>query len=159
MINWVVSDDTVDAETVVQRCSVKKVFLEILQNSLENTCARSTGNQAMKLSLLIECNIRNIYFEKTYAKCSGETSPTLFSKRSKLGIYLDQQCLMSYRVCFWSSHQSCSARKGVLINFTKFTGKQLCQNLFFNKVAGLRPATLLKKRLWHSCFPVNFVDF
>ena len=32
---------------------------------------------------------------------------------------------------------------------------------FFNKVAGLgvRPATLLKKRLWHRCFPVIFVKF
>ena len=28
------------AEAVAQRCSVKKVFLEISQNSLENTCAR-----------------------------------------------------------------------------------------------------------------------
>ena len=37
-----------------------------------------------------------------------------------------------------SSHRRCSVRKGVLRNFTKFTGKQLCQNLFFNKVAGLR---------------------
>ena len=27
---------------------------------------------------------------------------------------------------------------------------------FFYKVAGLRPATYLKKKLWHSCFPVNF---
>ena len=27
-------------EVVVQRCSVKKVFLEISQNSQENTCAR-----------------------------------------------------------------------------------------------------------------------
>ena len=27
-------------EAVVQRCSAKKVFLEILQNSQENTCAR-----------------------------------------------------------------------------------------------------------------------
>ena len=35
----------------------------------------------------------------------------------------------------------------------------MCQSLFFNKVAGLRPATLLKKRLWHRCFPVNFVKF
>ena len=26
-----------------------------------------------------------------------------------------------------------------------------------NKIAGLRPAALLKKRLWHRCFPVNFV--
>ena len=46
-----------------------------------------------------------------------------------------------------------------LRNFTKFTGKQLCQSLFFNKVAGLRPATLLKKRFWHRFFPVNFVKF
>ena len=23
----------------------------------------------------------------------------------------------------------------------------------------LRPATLLKKRLWHRCFPVNYVKF
>ena len=45
---------------------------------------------------------------------------------------------------------------GVLKNFAKFTGKHLCQILFLNKVAGLRPATLLKKRLWYRCFPVNF---
>ena len=38
-------------------------------------------------------------------------------------------------------------KKGVLRNFTKFTGKNLCLSLFFNKVADLRPATLLKKRL------------
>ena len=38
-----------------------------------------------------------------------------------------------------------SMKKGVLGNFTKFTGKNLCQSLFFNKVAVLCPATLLKK--------------
>ena len=58
-----------------------------------------------------------------------------------------------------SSHQRCSLLKGVLWNFSKFTGKHLRQSLFFNKVAGLRPATLLKKRLWHRCFPVSFVKF
>ena len=31
----------------------------------------------------------------------------------------------------------CSMKTGVLRNFTKFTGKHLCQSLFFNKVAGL----------------------
>ena len=44
-------------------------------------------------------------------------------------------------------------------NVIKFTGKHLCQGLFFNKVAGLRSKTLLKKRLWHKCFPVDFVKF
>ena len=28
-----------------------------------------------------------------------------------------------------------------------------------NKAAGLRSATLFKKRLWHRCFPVNFAEF
>ena len=36
-----------------------------------------------------------------------------------------------------SSHQRYSMKKGVLKNFTKFTGKHLCQGLFLNKVAGL----------------------
>ena len=46
-----------------------------------------------------------------------------------------------------------------LKNFSKFIEKRLCQSLFFNKVLGLRSATLLKRRLWHRCFPVNFVKF
>ena len=61
-------------EAVVQRCSVKNVFLEISQNSQENTCAR--------VSFLIKL-----------------------------------------------------------------------------QASGLRPATLLKKRLWHRRFPVKFAKF
>ena len=37
--------------------------------------------------------------------------------------------------------------KDVLKDVAKFTGKRPCQSLFFNKVADLRPAILLKKRL------------
>ena len=50
-------------------------------------------------------------------------------------------------------------KKGVLKYFAKFTRKHLCQILFLNKVAGLRPATLLKNRFWHRCFSVNFAKF
>ena len=35
-----------------------------------------------------------------------------------------------------SSRLEVFSRKGGLRNFAKFTGKHLCQNLFFNKVAG-----------------------
>ena len=49
-------------------------------------------------------------------------------------------------------------KKGVLRNFIKFTGKHLCQSLCLNKVAGIRPATFLKKRLWDTYFPVNFCE-
>ena len=34
------SNDSNNTEAVVRRCSVKKVYLEISQNSQENTCAR-----------------------------------------------------------------------------------------------------------------------
>ena len=65
----------------------------------------------------------------------------------------------------WTSFNARSNRpkvfckKEVLENYPKFTGKHLCQSLFFNKVAGLRPATLLKKKLWYRCFLMNFGKF
>ena len=80
-----------------------------------------------------------------------------FGRYHLTGYKLKDYFLSSYDL--QSSHQRCSMKKGVLRNFTKFTGKHLCQSLFFNKVAGLRPATLLTKRLWHRCFPVNLVKF
>ena len=58
-----------------------------------------------------------------------------------------------------SSSPDVFCKKGVLRNIAKFTGKHLCQSLYFNKAAGLRSTTLLKKKLWHSCFPVNFAKF
>ena len=59
---------------------------------------------------------------------------------------------------FRSSYRRCSIKKRVLKNIGKFTGKQLCWSLF-NKVAGWRSTTLLKKRLRHWCFPVSFAKF
>ena len=58
-----------------------------------------------------------------------------------------------------SSRPEVFCTKGVLKNFAKFTGKRLCQSLFFNEATDLRPATLLKKRLWHKRFPVDFAKF
>ena len=48
-----------------------------------------------------------------------------------------------------SSRPEVFCKKVVLRNFAKFTEKHLCQSLFF----------LLKKRLWHRCFPLNFAKF
>ena len=60
---------------------------------------------------------------------------------------------------FRSSRPEVFCKKGVLRKFTEFAGKHLCQSLFFNKFAGLKPATLLKMRLWRRCFPMNFLKF
>ena len=67
--------------------------------------------------------------------------------------HLFAQCRSSRREVFY--------KKGVLRNLGKFTGKHLWQSLFSItlQALGLRPATLLKKRLWRRCFPVNFAKF
>ena len=52
-------------------------------------------------------------------------------------------------IIFYNLH--CRNSQQVLSEISKkFTGKLLCQSQ--------RPATLLKMRLWHRCFPVNFFE-
>ena len=52
-------------------------------------------------------------------------------------------CLSSSETSFSYSERSSRPEvfctKDILKNFTKFTGKHLCQSLFFNKVADIRP--------------------
>ena len=52
--------------------------------------SRSKGNRAMKFGQLIESNMGNIFVEKSYTKCAGETIPRPSSKKSKLSISQDQ---------------------------------------------------------------------
>ena len=77
-------------------------------------------------------------------------------KSVKILSSLSYNCIVNI---FRSSRPEVFIKKGVLINFAGFAGKHFCWSLFFNKVAGLRPATLLKKRLWQRCFLMNFVKF
>ena len=44
----------------------------------------------MKFGELIEYNMRNIFLEKSYTKCGGETNPRSFSGNLKLRISLAQ---------------------------------------------------------------------
>ena len=43
----------------------------------------------MKFDQLIEYNMRNIFLEKSYTKCGGETSPGPFSEKLKVNISLN----------------------------------------------------------------------
>ena len=49
-------------------------------------------------------------------------------------------------------------KRDVLRNFAKFTGKHLCQNVLFKNVAGLRPATLLKKETLTHVFSCELLQ-
>ena len=130
--------------TVAQRCSVKKVFLEISQSSQENTCARVSF--LIKLKAWGEfCEIsKNSFFYRTPPLAASEICKYSYRIVAKLfildvcrgpGYFSDKEWIAS--TCkVRSSHRRCSVKKAVLRNFTKFTGK-----------------------LWHRCFPANFVKF
>ena len=66
------------SELVVQMCSVKKAFLEISQNSQENTCTR--------ISFLIKLQAwdQSLFFNKVI----GLRPATLFKKASGTGVFL-----------------------------------------------------------------------
>ena len=57
-----------------------------------------------------------------------------------------------------TSERKISSYKPAFRNFAKFTGKHLCQSLSF-LIKLQAAATLLKKRLLHRCFSVNFAKF
>ena len=114
------------------------MFLKISQYSQESTCVGVFLIKLKAYLYYIGKKIKNFFFPYTYRIKYSKQLTTNFNKSSRPEVF---------------------CRKGVLSNFAKFTGKYLCQGLLFNKVAGLRPATLLKKRLWHKCFPVNFTKF
>ena len=50
--------------------------------------SKSKSNEVMKFGQLIEHNMRNIFLEKSYTKCGGDTIPRPFSKISNLSKYL-----------------------------------------------------------------------
>ena len=60
------------------------IVIHILPN-----ISTSKGNQTVKFGNLIECNMRNIFLEKSYTKYGGETSPRPFSEKLKLSISQD----------------------------------------------------------------------
>ena len=56
----------------------------------------------MKLGLLIEYNMRNLFLVKSYTTCGRETIPRRFSKNSKLSITLDQYSKVVYILFFFA---------------------------------------------------------
>ena len=98
------------------------------------------------------------YMMESFAKIVNSRTRYLFLQKFMSQMF-DRVLNTHLCLTFRSSRPEVFRKNGVLKNFTKATGKRLCQSLFFNIVAALRPATLLKKRLRQRCFPVNFAKF
>ena len=87
--------------------------------------------------------------------CSSTRQQLLILKLVKYGHFCPK----------WHFQETEAATRGVLckkvfLRISQISQENTCARVsFFKKVAGLRPVTLLKKRLWHRFFPENFGKF
>ena len=86
--------------------------------------------------------------------------PTLVSQHFEVGLFFTKTYLLVLLLLPIAQAviRSCCEEK-VFLESSQNSLENTAVRVFFNKVAGLRPATLLKKRLWHRCFPMNYVKF
>ena len=163
-------------EAATRGVLLKKVFLKILQNSQENNCARAsflinlqagwglvfswhrcfpvnftkflgtTFLQSIFGRLLLA---RNIFYWKTWEVKSRKTS--IIMKSGQFVSHCKRQGWKNL-ACVCVVHQHPFERYE--ISCTRSIRPEV-----FCKKGFCRPATLLNKRLWHRCFPVNFAKF
>ena len=62
--------ELLDSEAVVERCFVKKLFIKILQNSQENTCARVSSCRLQAASVNFRDNNTFFLWEQFYKDTS-----------------------------------------------------------------------------------------
>ena len=86
----------------------------------------------LKVTQTPQCNFVQALFSETVDAWKVVRKSSYFKSLLSLMSYLLKLHYPTNR----SSHRRCSVRKDVLWNFAKFTGKHLCQSLFFNKVPG-----------------------
>ena len=85
------------------------------------------------------------WWHRGQGRCSHSMSQKIVQRYmnvTTLGSYLYST---SYRGVLW---------KKVFFEISQNSQENTCARVSF-----LRPATLFKKKLWHSCFPVNFAKF
>ena len=72
-----ISGHVQNTEAVVQRCSVKKVFLEVSQNSQENICTRVSFLIKLQASDLRTPFSKNTFFYKTPLVAASKNNITM----------------------------------------------------------------------------------
>ena len=96
-----VKNDLIRKIRLISEFMTSKPGYQTIETQILNNISRSKAKQAMKFGQLIEYNMRNIFREKSYAKCVRETISRSFSSLiSKLSMSLDQQSKVLYKFVF-----------------------------------------------------------
>ena len=113
-----------NAKILVLAVCVETIIYLLLYNLRDPTFKRRKIPAAMKILSLMESKF-NLFFE-------------FFLRKYTFPWYLDKLIFLtfSFKSLIEAVSRRCYVKKRVLTNFEKFSGKHLCQSLFFNKVAG-----------------------
>ena len=144
-------------------------MLTLLEPILQNGQTHSNNSSAICLSvfdhfvglalkgliIFAKCPILDVWESAKYASGLNQSN---CKQRSELHTGL-QWHFSRWRQKLRSSRPEMFCKK-VFLKISQNSQEIICARVsFFNKVADLRPAFLLKKRLWHRCFRMNFVKF
>ena len=137
-------------------CSTDKLQKQSFTDVLRNRCSKNFRKFHRKAPVfeslfnkaadLRACN----FTKKRLRYCVIFKNILFYSRNPPMAA---SEILITYR----SSHQRCFVKKGVLRNFAKFTGKHLCQSLFFNKAAG-GVCNFIKKEALAQEFSCEFCE-
>ena len=105
---------------------------------------------------LIKSNAYFYKINKVLAKDKLKAFYNLETKQEKRMKYSILICIL-ISILNRSSHRRYSAKR-VLLEISQNLQENTCARVSF-LIRDLRPATLLKKSLWHRCISVNFVKF
>ena len=113
--------------------------------------------------MFISCSSQCLLIQYYPISCNSAVRRKIRLKKQALDAtttkYLKLNCQYHYQTINFQKQPPEVFRKiGVFENFTKFTGKNLRQSPFLIKLQALG-CNLLKKRLWHRCFPMKFLKF
>ena len=126
------------SEAVAQRSPVIKVFLEILQNLLENTCAKAS------LLIKLQANVGNFIYKETLA----QVFPVNFAK------FLKTPFLTEYlRWLLLVLQNRCSYK------FPDIHQKIFVLKSLFNTIRGQKAHYFNKRETQHKCFPVSITKY
>ena len=121
----------------------KKVFLEISQNSQENTCTRASFLIKLQATTLVAASSPislspefSLYLSENIETISkNKQTTTTATNQDKFllngfGMIMLQLSFSYVHISLCQKHQEALYKKTVLKNFAFFTGKYLCLSLF-----------------------------
>ena len=122
-------------------------------------CKQNGIRKCVVIKDLFKISAVNYYHKVLHLGCCSSPRSASRQRMIKRKISITADFCNNYknRVKSRSSHPDVFCEKGVLRDFANFTGKHLCQSLFFNKVAGLA-CNFIKKETLAQVFSCEFCE-